>query len=341
MARHNHNGLWLTAAGAGLLWAARAAARRARAYDLRGKVVLITGGSRGLGLVLGRELVREGARVALCARDEEELERAGRELSARGGSVLALPCDVTNQVEVFETVDEVTSRFGPVDVLINNAGTIIVGPAETMTLADYEDAMRVNFWGPLFATMAVVPGMRERRAGRIVNISSIGGKVGVPHLAPYCASKFALTGLSQALRAEYAKDGIVVTTVCPGLMRTGSPRHAYFKGRHRAEYAWFSVADSLPVLSVSAERAARQIVAATKRGEAEVVLTLPALAATRVNALFPEVTNDVLSLTARLLPQAGGIGTQRVEGKYSASSLSPSVLTTLGDRAAERNNEMT
>src|SRR6185503_4123757 len=122
---------------------------------------------------------------------------------------------------------------------------------------------------------AVLPEMRARREGRIVNITSIGGKISVPHLLPYSASKFALVGLSEGLRAELAKDGIVVTTICPGLMRTGSPRNATFKGQHRAEYAWFSIGDSLPVTAMSADRAARQILTACKRGEAEVVLSVP------------------------------------------------------------------
>jgi short-subunit dehydrogenase len=237
-------------------------------------------------------------------------------------------------------VEAVRQHLGPVDVLINNAGVISVGPAETMTLEDYEDAMKTHFWGPLYAMMAVLPGMRERRAGRIVNISSIGGKVGVPHLAPYCASKFALTGLSQALHAELAKDGIKVTNACPGLMRTGSPRNAMFKGRHRAEYAWFTISDSLPFTSISAERAARQILAACKRGEAEVVLSLPAIAAARFNALFPELTSDLMKLMAYMLPGPGGVGTERVKGKDSESVLAPSVLTTLSDQAAVRNNEI-
>src|SRR5438105_6875199 len=122
--------------------------------------------------------------------------------------------------------------------------------------------------------------MRRRRACRSVNGPSIGGKVSMPHLLPYNASKFALVGLSEGLRAELAKDGIVVTTVCPGLMRTGSPRNANFKGQHRAEYAWFAISDSLPGASMSVERAARQILDACKRGDAEVVLSLPAKLAT-------------------------------------------------------------
>src|SRR5262249_50390239 len=148
-----------------------------------------------------------------------------------------VPCDITDRERVEEMVAVVQYRWGPVDVLINNAGTISVGPVETMTLDDYRRAMRTHFWGPLYTIHAVLPAMRRRGTGRIVNISSIGGKVSVPHLLPYNASKFALVGYSEGLRAELARDGIVVTTVCPGLMRTGSPRHAFFKGRHRAEYA--------------------------------------------------------------------------------------------------------
>src|SRR5438270_7691587 len=106
--------------------------------------------------------------------------------------------------------------------------------------------------------------MRRRREGRIVNISSIGGKLSMPHLVPYGASKFALTGLSEGMRVELRKDGVFVTTVCPGLMRTGSPVNADFKGKHREEYSWFSISDSLPLLTMSAERAAGQIIGAMK-----------------------------------------------------------------------------
>src|SRR5690606_33875253 len=110
------------------------------------------------------------------------------------------------------------------------------------------------FWGPFYCIDAVLGGMRRRGEGRIVNVSSVGGRVGVPHMVPYCAGKFALVGFSESLRAELRSSGIRVTTVCPGLMRTGSPRNALFKGRHRAEYAWFAIADSLPLATISSER---------------------------------------------------------------------------------------
>ncbi len=332
--------LMLAAAGAGALAVARALYRRSKEYDLEGKCVLVTGGSRGLGLVLAREFAEEGARVAICARDNQELERARRDLSARGAEVFAFPCDVTDRAQVAELIEVVTRRFGRIDVLVNNAGVIQVGPLEVMTLEDFEQAMNVHFWGPLYTTLAVLPQMRARRDGRIVNVSSIGGKVAVPHLVPYSASKFALAGLTEGLRAELAKDNVAVTSVIPGLMRTGSPRNATFKGRHRDEYAWFSISDALPVTSIQAERAARQIVTACRRGQAELIITIQAVLAVKFHALFPEATADMLALANRLLPGPGGIGRRRAKGRESESALAPSLLTTLSDRAALRNNEV-
>jgi NAD(P)-dependent dehydrogenase (short-subunit alcohol dehydrogenase family) len=166
------------------------------------------------------------------------------------------------------------------------------------------------------------------------------GKLSVPHLLPYSCSKFALTGLSEGLRAELAKDGIVVTTVCPGLMKTGSSRHAYFKGKHRAEHAWFSISDALPVISMNAERAARQILDACREGKAEVILTLPAQIAVMLHSLLPGSTVDLLGVINRFLPKPGGIGQQRLTGQESRSTVSPSLLTVLNERAARKHNQL-
>ena len=336
----NKEALILAAAGASALLVGRAVARRLFGYNLRGKVVLITGGSRGLGLVMAREFASEGAKIVICARRRDELEAARADLKWRDADVLAVPCDVTDRAQVNEMINFARDRFGRIDVVVNNAGVIQVGPIEVMTIEDYEEAMKTHFWGPLYTTLAVLPEMRKRREGRIVNISSIGGKISVPHLVPYSASKFALTGLSEGLRAELLKDGVFVTTVCPGLMRTGSPRNALFKGKHRAEYAWFAISDSLPVTSISAQRAARQIVAATRRGDAEVTLSIQAQMAARFHGLFPGTTADLMGLVNRLLPEAGGIGRTRAKGKDSQSLFAPSVLTALSERAAANNNEM-
>jgi short-subunit dehydrogenase len=162
----------------------------------------------------------------------------------------------------------------------------------------------------------------------------------VPHLLPYSVGKFALTGFSEGLRSELLKDKVYVTTVCPGLMRTGSPRNALFKGNNEAEYAWFSISDALPGLSMNANRAARQVVDACARGDSEVILTLPAKIATLIHGVFPEVTVDVLGVVNHFLPPPGGIGTDVRSGKQSTSKASPSWVTALNEKAALDNNQI-
>jgi short-subunit dehydrogenase len=321
-----------------LLWVVRS--WRERQYDLAGKTVLLTGGSRGLGLVMARQLVQQGARLAICARDRAELERARLELNQRGGEVLSVPCDVTDRSQVDQMVQQVRDRFGQIDILINNAGTDLVAPMDVLTIEDYDDLMKLHFWAPLYTTYAVFPEMRQRQAGRIVNISSIGGKVVSPHMLAYCASKFALTGFSEGMRTELAKDGIAVTTVCPGFIRTGVIDHAMFKGQHRKEFTWFSIADSLPLISTSAEKVARETIAGFRRGDAEVIVPLWTWFSARLYALFPGLSATAIGWFNRLLPGTGGIGTERAFGKDSHSSLSPSLLTFLSDKAARQNNEM-
>lgn len=328
------------AAAAGALCVGGALLRRAREIDLAGSVVLITGGSRGLGLVLARQLADQGARLAICARDPEELKRAREELEARGAEVLAVACDVSRPDEVDRLVATVHRDYGAIDGLINSAGVIQVGPMEDLTRADFEEALNVNFWGAYNTTMAALPDMRERGRGRIVNIGSIGGKVAVPHFLSYTVSKFAVVGFSQGLRAELAKDGIRVTTVCPGMMRTGSHINAVFKGQHQKEYAAFSILNGLPLFSVSAETAARRIITAMKRGDAELMFPLPAEVATCLYAVFPGLGADVLAAANRVLPEPGGIGTDRASGKESWSEAAPSILTARSDRASVANNEI-
>jgi NAD(P)-dependent dehydrogenase (short-subunit alcohol dehydrogenase family) len=332
----------LGAVGLGMYLAARAVRARS-SFDFAGKSVVITGGSRGLGLVLARQLVGEGARVTLLARDDEELERAAQDLCAHDSSadVFTVTADIRQRDDAERAVAQTIERFGGVDVVINNAGIIHTGPVGHMSLADYEDAMKTHFWGPLYMMLAALPQMRSVGHGRIINISSIGGRISVPHLVPYCASKFALTGLSDGLRAELAHENIVVTTVFPGLMRTGSPVNAMFKGKHEQEYAWFAIADSFPGISIGAERAARQIVAAAKRGDAELVITLPARFAIVARTLAPEMFADAMALTNTVLPSATGReGDTARPGRASESEWAPSTLTAPTYAAAERNNEL-
>jgi NAD(P)-dependent dehydrogenase (short-subunit alcohol dehydrogenase family) len=330
----------LSAAAVGLWVCSATVLRHSRRYDPEGKNVLITGGSRGLGLLLAREFCRQGARVAICARNKQELGRARLVLAADGYEVLPVACDVCDRDQVEGAITQIRNQLGSIQILVNNAGMITVGPFETMNNDDYKESMETHFWGPLNAIIAVLPEMRQKREGRIVNISSIGGKIAVPHLLPYSVGKFALTGLSEGLRSEAMKDNVYVTTVCPGLMRTGSPRNAKFKGRHRDEYTWFSISDALPLLSMSAKRAAKQIVKACRYGDAELVLSFPAKLAIKLHGLFPVTGADVLALINRLLPGAADGSEKAYLGKESSSEWSPSWITALNERAAKRNNEV-
>ena len=327
------------AIGAALM-AARISRKR-RAIDLSNRVALITGGSRGLGLLLARELGRSGTRVVLAARDQSELDVALRDLESRGIEASTIVADIAEASDAERIVDVVVTRYGGLDILVNNAGVIKVGPLDHMTHADFDEAMSTHFWGPLRTMRAAIPHMRQRGGGRIVNISSIGGKIGVPHLVPYCASKFALTGLSTAMRGELLTDDIYITTVSPGLMRTGSPFNAWFKGQHRQEFAWFAIADSLPLLSIDADRAARQIVDALRHGDAELVVSWPAKIAIAASAAMPNTVAFAMSVANGLLPsQADANGEESRSGWQSGSRVAPSILTRLSERAAAVNNEI-
>lgn len=332
--------LWWTLAGVGTALAVQALVNQRRKIDFTGKTIVITGGSRGLGLALTREFARQGANVAICARDAAELDAARQDLQTAGYDVFTHPCDITDKAQVQDFIEAVDKVLGPVDVLVNDAGIIVVSPLENTTEADFRDAMEINFWGAYNMVNAVLPQMRERRAGRIVNIASFGGKIAVPHLIPYSVSKFALVGYSEGLRAELLKDNIYVTTVCPGLIRTGSPRNAIYKGQNEKEYTAFKIGDSLPGITIAADACARQIVRATQIGKAEEIITFTAQLGTILQGLAPGLVADTMSLVNRALPAPGGIGERRAWGKDSETPLSQSILTTLTDQAAEANNEL-
>jgi len=326
-----------TIAGVGLgYWATR----RARRFNVNGRTVLITGGSRGLGLALARQFLRRGSRVAILGRDVETLERA-RQLLAGEGTVFVRPCDVRNAGEVQNAVKDVREALGEIDVLVNNAGTLTVGPMDTMTAEDFQEALNIYFWAPFNTSQAILPSMRQRKTGRIVNISSIGGKISVPHLLPYCTGKFALSGWSEGLRQELTKDSVYVTTVYPGLMRTGSPRNADFKGKHASEYTWFTLSDAMPGLSISADRAARQIVTACEYGRTELIVSLPAKVAIKAHALFPSISSLAMRAATGLLPDAQGVTENTAKkGSQSETAATRSFLTTLNQQAAKKNNQV-
>ena len=317
---------WLLLAAGGALVLAR---RSRPTYDFSDRVVLITGGSRGLGLALARELASRGARLALVARDADELSRAAAGLSGPSPfEVFTVAADVGSEAGAQRAVAETLVHYRRLDVLVNNAGVIQVGPLASLTAGDFEEAMRVNFFAALYLTLTARAHLK-RTGGRIVNIASVGGLVPVPHLSSYVASKFALVGFSAASRAELRRDGITVTTVNPSLMKTGSPRQAQVRGQAQAEYAMFAGLDHAPLISVDAGTAARRIVEAAALGIPELRLGGMAKLSALAYQLFPGLLQDGFALGARFMPGAGP------DRKTGAQSESPFTRRLPGKALAE------
>ncbi|HEY2498077.1 MAG TPA: SDR family NAD(P)-dependent oxidoreductase [Candidatus Angelobacter sp.] len=330
------------AAGVGSIYAARFAMKKYRNHrlrELRGQTVLITGGSRGLGLALAEEFAQAGAKIAICARDEQELARAQQQLEDLGAVVCAMPCDVSKPEEVENLINDVSRNMGKIDVLVNNAGVIAVGPILSQELKDFQEAMDVMFWGTVHPTLAVLPQMLTRGRGKIVNVTSIGGKVSVPHLIPYGCAKFATVGFSEGLHSELKRFGIHVLTVVPGLMRTGSHLNAQFKGKHESEFGWFAVSGTNPLASISARRAAEKIVNAACSNRTELVISWQAKLLAELHGIAPGLIQNVLAQVNRLLPDAAGT-TEKKAGHESHSVVTRSPLTALGKRAARRYNQV-
>jgi short-subunit dehydrogenase len=271
-------------------------------HYLHKKVILITGGSKGLGLALARQLVEEHCHIALCARDEHELKKAQKDIDVKHSTISLHPCDVADFQQVEGMVKDIENRFGHIDLLINNAGIIMVGPMETFNHDDYEKAMDVMYWGIVNTTMAVLPLMKLRSQGHIVNITSVGGKVSIPHLLPYSASKFAAIGFSEGCSAELRKNNITVATIIPGLMRTGSYVNALFQKDNQKEFKLFSILSTAPLLTVSAQDAAKSIINAIKDKKTRKIIGFQAWLLIEMNHFFPRLTMKAFAKITRHLP---------------------------------------
>ena len=326
------------ALGVGLFALAKTVYNEITKYELRGKVVLITGGSRGLGLAMARVLAGKGAKIVICARTEDQLEDAKMDLLDRGAEVLAVEADVSIQSDVTRVIQRTLNRFGQLDVVINNAGIMMVGAEDVMEVEEYKKVMDSNLWSALYTIKAALPQFLTQGEGRIVNICSIGGKIAVPHMLPYSVSKFAMVGLSEGIGAELKNDNIHVTTVIPNLMRTGSPRNVTIKGDHEAEYAWFKVSDSSPLLSQNADNAAKDIIEALEQGENEVILTQTGKVAIALQGLMPGAVNSVMQLANRFLPKSDN--TETKIGFESESESSNGMVSSLTDEASIKYNEL-
>ncbi|WEV77835.1 SDR family oxidoreductase [Janibacter cremeus] len=309
----------------------------------RARTALVAGASRGLGLLVARELAHRGLDVAICARDAAELEQAVTQLAGEGAAVRSYVCDVTDRAAVTDLVARLEREHGPLDVAIHVAGIIQVGPLAAMTADRFDEAIDIMLRGPINLALAVLPGMRDRGFGRIGTVTSIGGVVSVPHLLPYSAAKFGAVGFSQGLSAELAGTGVTSTTIVPGLMRTGSHLHAQFTGDAGAEFAWFGPGASLPLVAMDADKAARRMVQGVLAGDPMVTLTPMAHIGRRVAGLAPATTTRLMGLVNRALPSGADVDIH--EGMHARTGLRTvprrvvDTLTVMGDRVARRTNE--
>ncbi len=321
------------------------AVKRGTGMKLDGKTAIVTGASRGLGRAIARELAKRGVkRIAICARTKRDLDEARRELEQLGAIVHSEVCDLRDHFYTTRFIANARDVLGPFDLLVANAATITVAPVEVLDRRDFADAMASIFYSALHPALAVLPEMRKRKSGTIAFITSIGGRIGVPHLAPYSAAKFAEVGLAEALRAEVASDGVHVLTVVPGLMRTGSFTRARFKGDAEKEYTWFGASATAPLLSIDADRAARRIVKAIERGNAELTFTPAARIASKLAVLVPNVFAAAMKLAGRFLPKAGLMPVPRAREGLAIEATSPSKAVGLvrarGRPAAARHGQL-
>lgn len=203
--------------------------------SLSGKVALVSGASRGIGRAIACSLAREGADLVLCATSREGVERTGREVIALGRRALAVACDVGKAEQVEALVRAALEAFGRVDVLVNNAGIAPRAELGRMADADFDRVLQVNLAGPFYLARRLVPRMVERGGGRIINVSSISGTLGTPRLSAYCASKWGLNGLTQALAAELKQARIMVCAVLPGSVDTDMLEGSGFEPEMTAE----------------------------------------------------------------------------------------------------------
>jgi NAD(P)-dependent dehydrogenase (short-subunit alcohol dehydrogenase family) len=311
------NPFYFAAAAIGAAAAAIAATRALTSTPVaEGSVVLVTGGSRGLGLAIARRFATTPVKLVLASRKMDELQQAQASLQAefphlQPADFYLVACDLAQPAECKRLVEETIARYGRIDILVNNAGIIEVGPVESQTTEAFERAMQINFMAAMYVIWAALPHLLKqaplagKRRAAIVNIASIGGKIAVPHMLPYSAAKFALVGFSEGLHAELRHKGIRVTTVCPGLIRTGGEAHAKFVGDVEFERRWFDFAANTPGISVTAHYAANVIHRAVAQGRAEITISPQAWLAARTGGLFPETLQLANALTNEyILPTA-------------------------------------
>lgn len=256
----------------------------------RDKVIVVTGASSGIGRQAGIDFAKEGARVALIARSKEKLaEIAGYIKQTYDMEALPVQCDVSDKAQVLSMSRKVLGEFGNVDILVNNAGFGIMGSVDDLSIEDLEAQMATNFLGTIYCTKAFLPHMLSRRTGHIVNVASVAGSIGIPGIATYCASKFAMLGFSQGLYHELKGTGVGVTVVSPITVKTNFFDHPSFK-KHMPRYS---------PAGLSAEHVSRAVLRAANSGRLEIIVPFYVRVGVWFIQTFPYLLNPILGYAFR------------------------------------------
>ncbi|MGH9862950.1 MAG: SDR family oxidoreductase [Candidatus Acidiferrales bacterium] len=259
--------------------------------DFKDRVAIVTGASSGIGEALVRQLAREGARVVLAARSEEQLQAVAASLDAE--RVLVVPTDVTEPADIDHLIERTATRFGGIDILVNNAGFGLYGGTEEILWEHLRQMWEVNFFGAVRCTRAALPYLCARR-GVVVNISSVAGKIVVPYMTQYCATKHALNAFSDGLRMELRQAGVRVVTVCPGRVRTRFHQAAYRDSKNLP-----AVLRRQDVGGISADAVALATLRAVRRGRREIVIPWRLRLAAGLRKLFPALVEASLARWVR------------------------------------------
>ena len=257
--------------------------------NFKNKVVVITGASSGIGEASAIKFAKKNANVVLVARRKEKLLQVQKKISKYTDSTLICQCDVSNKLQVKEMSDAVLDRFGRIDVLVNNAGFVIYGNVKELSIEDIESQMKTNYFGTIYCTKSFLPHFLKQNYGHIVNVASVGASFGVPGIASYCATKYAMLGFSEGLKHELHNTGVGVTVVSPIQVRTSLFDHPSFKN--------FTL--NATGISLSSETVANAIIKASNSSRLEIVVPSFVRIGIWFKQTFPFLINPIIGSAFR------------------------------------------
>jgi len=251
--------------------------------DFKNKTILITGASSGIGKQSAIEFAKLGANVVLVARRKEKLDELANELKKFNVSVLVCSCDVSDKEQVKEMSKTVLEKFDSIDVLVNNAGFAIYGSVKNLSIEEIESQMETNYFGMMYCIKNFLPSMLEKKSGHIVNVASVAASFGLPGIASYCASKFAMLGFSEGLKHELSGTGVGITVVSPIMVRTDFFDHPSFEKMPKYSPT-----------SLSSKTVAKAILKAANSPRLEIIVPSVVRSAVWLKHTFPYFINPII-----------------------------------------------